>query len=61
MSTDTDAGQLADHYELMINTHISVDTCKECYAAEIREGKLYCLVANATPINCNLLRVHGDF
>ncbi len=61
MSNDTDASQLADHYELMINTHMTIDTCKECYASEIKEGKLYCLAANATLINCNLLQIHGDF
>lgn len=60
MSKDTDSALQVEQYELLINTHISVEMCKECYAAHIDNGKLYCMAANPTPINCNLLRVHGD-
>jgi len=59
MSTDTT--QLNEHYELQIQKHASIDLCKECYAAHIENGVLLCTHDDPSPINCNVLRVHGDF
>lgn len=59
MSTDTT--QLTEHYELQIQKHASIDLCKECHAAQIENGVLLCTNDDPSPINCNVLRVHGDF
>ena len=59
MSTDTE--QMSEHYELQIQKHASIDLCKECYAAYIVDGKLQCINPNTSPINCNILKIHGDF
>lgn len=59
MSTDTT--QVREHYELQIQKYASIDLCKECYAAHIVDGTLLCTHTDPSPINCNVLRVHGDF
>ena len=59
MSTDTT--QIREHYELQIQKHASIDLCKECYTAHINDGKLHCTHDHPTPINCNVLKIHGDF
>jgi len=59
MSTDTT--QITEHHELQVQLYASIELCKECYAAQIVDGKLHCTHDDPSPINCNVLRVHGDF
>lgn len=59
MSTDTQ--QIQEHYELIIQKHASVDLCKECYAAAQCNYQLHCTHDDPTPINCNVLKIHGAF
>ena len=59
MSTDTT--QIKEHYELQIQQYACIDLCKECYAHNINQGMLFCHHDDPSPINCNVLRVHGDF
>lgn len=59
MSTDTK--ELKELQEIQIQKHASIDLCKECYSCHIVANKVYCVHPDPSPINCNVLKVHGDF
>lgn len=57
----TDITQIKEHNEIKIQQHASIDLCKECTASYINKGKAFCMHPEPSTIDCNVLRVHGDF
>ncbi len=57
MSKITDNNLSIEFRKKLIKDNISIDTCKECIHAQIKNNELICTLEIPEVVSCNLLKI----